>query len=69
MLTAPGAGGDAHPFTAPNPTKSFLAYTPLRGSPVVDAGITLGILMAQYDFNGSRIPLNGTYDVGSIEFK
>lgn len=69
LLTAPGTGGDAHPFTAPNATKNFPAYTPLNGSPVVDAGVTLGILMAQYDFNGSMIPLNGMYDIGSIEFK
>jgi hypothetical protein len=67
-LTAPGKNRQSNPSVPLTLSKKVLDYMPTVGSPLIDAGITLGLVLANTDLKGTRIPAGGAYDIGAIEY-
>jgi hypothetical protein len=68
-LVGPGKEGFTDPNTRLNVSTNVLGYTPLAGSPLINAGITLGLNLATTDLKGSALPSGGSYDIGALEYQ
>jgi len=68
QLVGPGKEGYVDPNTRLNVSTNVLGYAPLSGSPVINAGITLGLNLATVDLKGTPLPSGGSYDIGAMEF-